>query len=277
MSAMFLRVAGRRECDLKCRTKHSEIDSFGRVFSMGSHPPAARPEKSVVRLPRRPKRVPSGRPRRSPVQRRRSWEGVLPPKDDGRALTILPKREFATIRAYPDLAAKSTEARVAFSLGLERRCKGVECPSGVSQSKQVPSDWNCTDSLNPSAPEFGECLSSANRPSRAGYRQEAPGYRPSHGAGAGTHEKITARSQDAGVSQQLTAGGSGLFLWIEPRPGSDEVPSSQILKPKRATRAATSWPMTDMIPGRSIGHPSVAATVRFTTLAPDRFKGFWKD
>jgi site-specific recombinase XerD len=26
-----------------------------------------------------------------------------------------------------------------------------------------------------------------------------------------------------------------------------------------------------------LGHPSIASTVRFTTLAPDRFKGFWKD
>jgi site-specific recombinase XerD len=26
-----------------------------------------------------------------------------------------------------------------------------------------------------------------------------------------------------------------------------------------------------------LGHRSIASTVRYTTLAPDRFKGFWKD
>jgi hypothetical protein len=26
-----------------------------------------------------------------------------------------------------------------------------------------------------------------------------------------------------------------------------------------------------------LGHPSIASTVRYTTLAPDRIKGFWKD
>jgi site-specific recombinase XerD len=26
-----------------------------------------------------------------------------------------------------------------------------------------------------------------------------------------------------------------------------------------------------------LGHRSIASTVRYTALAPDRFKGFWKD
>jgi type 1 fimbriae regulatory protein FimE len=26
-----------------------------------------------------------------------------------------------------------------------------------------------------------------------------------------------------------------------------------------------------------LGHRSIASTVRYTKLAPDRFKGFWKD
>jgi type 1 fimbriae regulatory protein FimB/type 1 fimbriae regulatory protein FimE len=42
-----------------------------------------------------------------------------------------------------------------------------------------------------------------------------------------------------------------------------------------ATVAATRWPTPATTPGRC--HKNIQHTVRYTELAPDRFKNFWRD
>jgi Phage integrase family len=86
-------------------------------------------------------------------------------------------------------------------------------------------------------------------------------------------------------------GGSGLPGWPAPREGSC-----------RSARRQSPWisnrPVSISLARRSrhnsgyklandgqdtraiqhyLGHRSIASTVRYTALAPDRFKGFWKD
>ena len=44
--------------------------------------------------------------------------------------------------------------------------------------------------------------------------------------------------------------------------------------------AGLSWPMMATILGRSrpyLGHRNIQNTTRYTALAPDRFKSFWRD
>jgi hypothetical protein len=71
-------------------------------------------------------------------------------RDAERALAILPKREFATIRAYPEFGREKCRGavRVLSRVGAALQASNVRVLSRLPK-QTAPSDWNWTDSLNP--------------------------------------------------------------------------------------------------------------------------------
>jgi hypothetical protein len=70
------------------------------------------------------------------------------PKDARLALAILPKREFATIRAYPEFGREKYRGAVRVLSRVEAALQASNVRVGLSRKQTAPSDWNWTDRLN---------------------------------------------------------------------------------------------------------------------------------